>query len=117
MTNEERTEALEAPSVAVGRVDGTEGLLALHGEIDHGTASQIDEVVQRLLDEGATSLVVDFTDLTFFDSACLSSLIRAHTTITERGGTMTLTNVSRHARRVLDITGLLPLFQLTDESA
>lgn len=89
-----------------------EGRITLSGEIDHGVAPQLDSALERLLSGGAQRLVVDFARLSFFDSACISALVRAHAAITDRGGTMKLVNVDQFAHRVLQIAGLLPLFEI-----
>ncbi|PRX49928.1 SpoIIAA-like anti-anti-sigma regulatory factor [Prauserella shujinwangii] len=90
----------------------SEGRITLTGEIDHGVAPELDAALERLLSSGAERLVVDFAKLSFFDSACISALVRAHATVSERGGTVTIVNVDRFAHRVLQIAGLLPLFEI-----
>ncbi|WP_028661597.1 STAS domain-containing protein [Saccharomonospora saliphila] len=90
----------------------TEGRVTLSGEIDHGVAPQLDDALERLLARGADRLVVNFAHLSFFDSACISALVRAHERMSERGGTITLLHVDQHAYRVLQISGLLPLFEI-----
>jgi anti-anti-sigma factor len=94
------------------RSDATAGRIKLFGEIDHAAVDQFDQAVQELLDDGVERLVVDFDDLSFFDSACLSALVRARSQAEERGGTITLTNVDRYARRILDLTGLSVAFAI-----
>ncbi|PXY21239.1 STAS domain-containing protein [Prauserella muralis] len=91
---------------------GTRGLVALSGEIDHDVAPQLAAALDELIEGGAQGLVVDFTHLSFFDSACISALVRAHEAVSQRGGTIRLVNVDRFARRVLQIAGLLPLFEV-----
>jgi stage II sporulation protein AA (anti-sigma F factor antagonist) len=88
------------------------GRIKLVGEIDHAAVERFDQAVRDLLDDGADRIVVDFDDLSFFDSACLSALVRARTQAEEHGGTITLTNVDRFARRILDLTGLSVAFAI-----
>jgi stage II sporulation protein AA (anti-sigma F factor antagonist) len=71
-----------------------------------------DDALDRLLAEGADRFVVDFSRLSFFDSACISALVRAHARVTEHGGTVKLVHVDQYAHRVLQIAGLLPLFDI-----
>ncbi|RZQ60511.1 STAS domain-containing protein [Amycolatopsis suaedae] len=94
-------------------LNGTEGKVVLAGEIDHGVAPQLDAAMAELIESGAKRLVVDFANLSFFDSACLSALVRAHSAVQERGGEVKLVNVDRFAHRILQIAGLLPLFDIT----
>lgn len=91
------------------------GRIRLLGEIDHSAVQQLDQAVTDVLDQGVDRLVVDFAELSFFDSACISALVRARSQAEARGGTITLANVNRYARRILDLTGLSPVFAL-DES-
>lgn len=92
-------------------VDG-EGRITLRGEIDHGVAPQLSAALDDLVSAGAERLVVDFARLSFFDSACISALAHAHAAMAEREGGVRLVNVDRFARRVLQIAGLLPLFEV-----
>ncbi|WP_007025842.1 STAS domain-containing protein [Saccharomonospora iraqiensis] len=90
-----------------------EGRVTLSGEIDYGAAPRVDDALHRLLSDGARHLVIDLGELSFFDSACLGALVRAHAGTAERGGTVRLVNVDRHAYRVLQISGLIPLFDIS----
>lgn len=112
-----REEETIQPSANAVKVEagGETGRIRLLGEIDHTAVEQLDQAVADLLDQGAQRLLVDFADLSFFDSACISALVRARAKAEERGGTITLTNVNKYARRILDLTGLTPVFAL-DES-
>ncbi|MFF5988902.1 STAS domain-containing protein [Prauserella flavalba] len=114
MTNgHENNGATANPTVVRAElVSDGEGHIALSGEIDHGVAPQLDAALESLFSAGAGRLVVDFARLSFFDSACISALVRAHSTVTERGGTVRLVNVDRYAHRVLQIAGLVPLFEI-----
>lgn len=91
--------------------DGT-GRLRLSGEVDHTSVEQLDQAVADLLGEGVHELVVDFGELSFFDSACISALVRARAHAEERGIGMTLVDVDRYARRILDLTGLSSAFDI-----
>ncbi|MER7116576.1 STAS domain-containing protein [Saccharomonospora azurea] len=106
----------ERSTVHVELVSNEEGRITLVGEIDHGMAPQLDDALDRLLAEGADRFVVDFARLSFFDSACISALVRAHARVTENGGTVKLVNVDQYAYRVLQIAGLLPLFDLEPDT-
>lgn len=88
------------------------GRIKLLGEVDHTAVEQLDRAVSDLLDKGVSGLVVDFADLSFFDSACISALVRARTLAEERDCDITLANVNRYARRILDLTGLSAAFTI-----
>jgi anti-anti-sigma factor len=111
MTNGEQPVNGTGPTVHAELISD-EGRITLCGNIDHGVTPELDDALERLLSRGAHRLVVDFARLSFFDSACISALIRAHSAVAERGGTVKLVNVDRFAHRVLQIAGLLPLFDI-----
>jgi len=117
MTTDEGATSSATASVVRTRADGDTGRVLLLGEIDHGAVDQLDQAVEDLLGAGVIHLVLDFDGLNFFDSACISALIRAKTSVEDKGGTMKLANVDRYARRILDITGLLGSFTIEDEES
>lgn len=91
---------------------GETGQVRLSGEIDHTAVEQLDRAVDDLLDKGVRKLVVDFGELSFFDSACISALVRARARAEEHESSVTLVNVDRYARRILDLTGLSSAFDI-----
>ncbi|MFC4002795.1 STAS domain-containing protein [Prauserella oleivorans] len=111
--SEERPGAAAAPTVVRAElISDNEGHVTLTGEVDHGIAPELDAALDKLFSAGARRLVIDFSRLSFFDSACISALVRAHRTVNERGGAVRLVNVDRFAYRVLQIAGLVPLFDI-----
>lgn len=87
-------------------------VVRLSGEMD---ISRVDEVRALLLEAvtrtgGPTDIVVDLSGLTFCDSAGLNLLLRARMQAVESGHTLRLTAPSAQMLRLLDITGVLPLF-------
>ncbi|HKS44064.1 MAG TPA: STAS domain-containing protein [Amycolatopsis sp.] len=114
-----RHEGIREPGASVVRtvVDGDTARVLLFGEIDHGAVAQLDQALHELLDAGAVRLVMDFENLSFFDSACISALVRARAQAEDRGGTMMLANLDRYARRILDLTGLLSSFTVEEDVA
>ncbi|SDN56040.1 STAS domain-containing protein [Allokutzneria albata] len=100
-----------------GEVEGTAGRIKLIGEIDYAGAPQLDAEVARLLGAGAKQLTVDFSGVSFFDSACLSALVRARESAQEAGGELVLTHLSKYALRILEIAGVTTLFTVTNSPA
>lgn len=83
-------------------------VVTLAGELD---VSSVDEVRSLLTDViRATPMVdIEMAGLTFIDSTILGALIAAHHDATASGGSLTLLNPAGHVRRVLIVTGVLPL--------
>ncbi len=84
-------------------------VLTLRGELDPHTAPIFDDHVRRALDAGATTVIVDLAALSFIDSSGLRSVIGAHKTLEERGGTLVLRSPRSTTQRLLDVTGLTEL--------
>jgi stage II sporulation protein AA (anti-sigma F factor antagonist) len=117
MTRNEGTRESAGVSVVRTVVDGDTARVLLLGEIDHGAVTELDQALHELFDSGVIRLVMDFESLSFFDSACISTLVRARAQAEERGGTLALANLDRYARRILDLTGLLSTFTIEEDKS
>lgn len=102
----------------MGRRDGDVGVLQAGGEIRLESAARLRETGERLLAEGARSLVVALRAVSFIDSASLAALIRLDQKAIEKGGRAVLAGVSNPVRRVLANSGLETRFLIVpDETA
>ena len=96
--------------IAVDRGDGV-AVVVVEGEHDVYTAPSLNEQLDSLIDEGSP-LVVDLTPATFVDSSVLRVLLEAKRHAEDRrvGFAVALAqDDSGPVRRVLDITGLMPV--------
>lgn len=79
----------------------------LIGEIDHHTAKsireEIDDTAQRLYPQ---ELILDFRDVTFMDSSGIGLVMGRYSLMQELGGTLRVTGLSGHIRRVMKLAGL-----------
>jgi anti-anti-sigma factor len=91
--------------------DPTASSAGLHvdGDLDYATAADFVDAVSQLIAEQPTlrSLHLDFTDLTFCDSAGLSALLAVHRRTSAAGARLHLDNRPLHLERILQITGVL----------
>ncbi len=84
------------------------------GEIDIQSSPILDEHLKKAQAEGAWSIVVDLSGVSFLDSTGLSVLVAA----LKRGqdgdgaGGVRLTSPRPNVRRVLEVTGLAEVFHL-----
>jgi anti-anti-sigma factor len=60
---------------------------------------------------GHRRLILDFAEVTFMDSSGVSALVKLHRRLGS-DGTLVLCDVPLQPRRVLEITGLLKVFQV-----
>ena len=86
----------------------------LSGEIDHHTAKsareQIDYAIQR---SGATTLRLDFADVSFMDSSGVGLVMGRYRLMQSRGGETRVQNATPPVLRMLKLAGLdrLPVWE------
>jgi len=105
MTIQERIVSDVAIVRIAGRVTLTEG------------TPEVDDVLQRLVQQGHVRIVLDLEEVPYIDSTALGSLLRTHATVSRRGGAMKLLNVKGHVRELLELTRLLAVFEAFDSEA
>ena len=105
MTIQERIVSDVAIVRISGRVTLTEG------------TPEVDDVLQRLVQQGHVRIVLDLEEVPYIDSTALGSLLRTHATVSRRGGAMKLLRVKGHVRELLELTRLLSVFEAFDSEA
>ena len=85
-------------------------VITVRGEVDLATAPELEAGIRNALDGGTRSVVLDLDGLTFIDSSGLRVLVSLKNDAESRQAALTLRNVPRHARRVLEVTGLSDWF-------
>jgi anti-sigma B factor antagonist len=70
----------------------------------------VSDLVHQLVEGGARLIVLDLEGISYMDSTCLGELIEARRHAVERGGELTLVNVSARIRRLLRLSGLDDIF-------
>jgi anti-anti-sigma factor len=95
--------------VEVSNLDGVV-VLAVHGDIDLVSCP----VLQTALDEfgPTTEVILDCAQATFIDSAGISLLIEESQRRELSGGSLRLRNSEFPVRQVVELTGLIDLFEL-----
>lgn len=95
-------------------LDDGQIVLSLAGELDPHTASTLQDVLDRVLADDSSSLLLDLTELKFIDSSGLRVLIDAHRTLSEGGRELVVRNPSSTARRLFEITKLDDHFRIEE---
>ncbi|WP_431877504.1 STAS domain-containing protein [Micromonospora marina] len=93
-------------TVTYAQRDGGGTCLRLAGELDLGTAGELNSTIDRLVAEGRRELLLDLTDLTFCDSTGLAAFVRGDNLVAADGGWLRLTGATGPVARVLQVTGL-----------
>jgi len=82
----------------------------LVGELDHHSAERARRVLDHLLrDISVRELALDFSGLTFMDSAGLGVVLGRYRTLHARGGKVLLLGVSRSIDRIFRMSGIYAL--------
>jgi anti-sigma B factor antagonist len=85
------------------------------GEVDIQTSPLLAEQLQAVLDQGHSSVLVHFGDVTFLDSTGLSVLVAGLKRCHSAGGELRLVSPRPNVRRVLEITGLTETLHVDPE--
>lgn len=76
-----------------------------------------DDTLQRHIQQGRIKLILDLADVPYIDSTALGTILRAHATVTRRGGALKLLFVQGHVRELLELTRLLSVIEAFDSEA
>lgn len=100
------------------RTVGDVTVLDLKGNLTLGTGEQkMREVIDELLARGQTKLLLNLAAVPVLDSSGIGAIIKSFTTAKKDGGKLKLVNLSRLARQLLSITGLLSVLEVFDDEA
>ena len=91
-------------------IEGSVPVVAVGGELDLASASELRRRVDAALREGGPGTVVDLTEVTHMDSSGLAALIVSHQRATELNERLVLVLDSPTVRRTLEIRGVIDLF-------
>jgi len=83
------------------------------GEIDLATGDQLVEVLTELCGEKG-AVRVDLGQVSFMDSTGIKALVNAHRLSEERGCQLTICNPTERLRRVLEVSGVDQVLNVTD---
>ena len=84
----------------------------LSGDLDHNTAAQIREELDRLIeDPGVRRLVFDLSELGFMDSSGIGMMIGRYRTMARRGGSVAVRPGGRQVDRLMELSGLYQIIE------
>jgi anti-sigma B factor antagonist len=91
---------------------GSSAVIRLAGEIDLNTCDDLRTTVVEVLDAGARDVFLDFTDVTFFDSSGLGTLVAITKHADQTEANVVLCALSSRLVRILEITHLRDAFTI-----
>jgi anti-sigma B factor antagonist len=88
------------------RVEAEQARVAIFGEVDAATASQLEQALVASSPDPAVELVVDCRGLEFIDSSGLNVFVANARRLHDAGGRLVLESLRPSTRRLFEIAGL-----------
>ena len=93
-------------------------LLDISGRITLGEGNVIlRDIVRDLADKGDMKIVLNLAEVNYIDSSGLGELVKTHTTISNKGGELKLTNLNKRVSDLLQMTRLSAVFDIQKDEA
>ena len=89
-------------------------VVAVSGPLEVTTVPRVREQLHEALAARPARLVVDLADCPFVDACALTMLLELHRRCCRGGGVLTLRGCSPRVLRLLSLTGLRQVFDLSD---
>lgn len=91
-------------------------VISLKGELDHHTARQVREYIDRILEDPIVkNIIMDIKGLKFMDSSGIGVLIGRYKIISKRGGKIGIININSHIDRIFQVFGIYKLVKVYDQ--
>lgn len=102
-------------AVVVSTIADHEVRVSVEGELDLVTAPELDETLKREL-VASNDVLLDLSAMDFIDSTGLHAIVESVRTAKAVGRKLKLSpDLPQHARRLMEIVGLLPFIPITPE--
>ncbi|WP_433221346.1 STAS domain-containing protein [Dactylosporangium sp. CS-047395] len=85
-------------------------IVAVAGELDVATTAELRQFLHARIDDGATILIANLTEVAFLDSTALSVFVGVHKRLREGGGGLTLISPHERLLRIFRMTALDHVF-------
>jgi len=83
------------------------------GRITLGEGNEILRgIVADLLEKGHKKVLLNLAEVSYVDSSGLGELVKTHTTIRNRGGSLKMTNLNKRVYELLKVTHLVAVFDI-----
>jgi anti-sigma B factor antagonist len=87
-------------------------VISLAGEVDLYTAPEFKQQLLEVIGQGASHVIVDFSDTTFIDSTTLGVLVGGVKRLRTNGGQLSIVCGDRNITKIFEITGLDRVFSI-----
>ncbi len=93
-------------------------IVDVSGRITLGEGNVIlREIVRDLADKGANNIVLNLGEVAYIDSSGVGELVKAFTTIRNKGGKLKFTNLNQRVHDLLHMTRLTHVFDIEKDEA
>jgi len=96
-----KTEAVKEEKATVVKVSG---------RMDHVTSPEFEAACDKVLGEGANTLVLDFSELAYVSSAGLRSVLLVGKKFKTKGGRVFICGLNKMVKDVFQISGFISIF-------
>ena len=94
-------------------------VIKIEGNLDTQTSPEAQEELDRIVEDGARKLLIDFADLAYISSAGLRVLLATAKKLTTEQGEMRMCNMNDVVKEVFEVSGFSTIFKVfpTDTEA
>lgn len=92
--------------------------LAFNGRLDGTSAPEAEKMIQKILDDNKTRLILDFEFLEYLSSAGLRVVLGAAKEMKRRGGKFVLCSLNAYVKEVFEVSGfgaIIPIAESVEE--
>ena len=89
-------------------------VITVSGEVDLASSPELDTAIIAAIESGATSVVIDLTDVSFMDSSGLGVIVRGLKRCREADKDLDLVITNERVLKVFGITGLDQVIPIHD---
>lgn len=92
-------------------------LVSVQGRVDSTTAPKLGEDLSRIINAGQANLVLDLSRLDYISSAGLRAALLVAKLVNAKNGKLVLASLQGPVKQVFEISGLYPIFTVSDTPA
>ena len=86
--------------------EGDASVLALKGDFDFALSGELEQMLERMIEEGRNNIVVDMKNIGFVGSTVVGVLLGCAGRFRRRGGEIKICEITPQAKEVFDILGV-----------
>lgn len=90
-------------------VDDVE-IISPEGRLDAYSSNELEEIINSLIEDGCTKIVVNFEDTDYISSSGLRVMLATVKRLKKMDGDMKLASLQTYVLEVFEIAGLTPIF-------